>query len=309
VYVRRLAALQREYAFWMDGADGIEPNEAHRRVVRLAGGEVLNRYWDDRDTPREESFREDVATAKLSQRPANEVYRHLRAAAESGWDFSSRWFADGKQLATIHTTDFVPIDLNSLLYQLERTIETACAIAEERACAEQMKQRAGERKAAIQRYLWNEGAGAFTDYDWRAQAQSKQVTAATVAALYFRVAEPAQARAIATTVREHLLAPHGIVTTTHDTGQQWDAPNGWAPLQWLAIGGFKNYQQDTLAATIAQRWVGKNLEVFKSSGKLVEKYDVVSRGAGGGGEYPVQDGFGWTNGVLRKLLGMYPALK
>jgi alpha,alpha-trehalase len=156
--------------------------------------------------------------------------------------------------------------------------------------------------------LWNESAGAFTDFDWRGKTVSDQVTAATMAALYFKVAEPAQAKTIATTVREHLLAPHGILTTTIATAQQWDAPNGWAPLQWLAIGGFKNYQQDSLAGTIAQRWVAKNLEVFKSSGKLVEKYDVAREGAGGGGEYPVQDGFGWTNGVLRKLLGMYPTL-
>ena len=308
VYLQRLAALRREYAFWMDGADRLEPNQAHRRVVRLEGGELLNRYWDDRDTPREESYREDVATAKLSERPANEVYRDLRAAAESGWDFSSRWFKDGKQLATIHTTDFVPIDLNSLLYQLERTIEKACALAKDVDCIGQMKGKADARRDAINRYLWNESAGAFTDFDWRAKTLSNQVTAATTAVLYFKVAEPSQAKAIATTVREHLLAPHGILTTTIATGQQWDAPNGWAPLQWLAIGGFKNYQQDTLAATIAQRWVGKNLEVFKSTGKLVEKYDVAREGAGGGGEYPVQDGFGWTNGVLRKLLGMYPKL-
>jgi alpha,alpha-trehalase len=104
------------------------------------------------------------------------------------------------------------------------------------------------------------------------------------------------------------LKPHGVATTTVTTGEQWDAPNGWAPLQWLTIKGLKNYGEDQLAATIAQRWVGKNLQVFKATGKLVEKYDVVSDKAGGGGEYPLQDGFGWTNGVLRKLLAMYPKL-
>jgi len=77
-------------------------------VVRLKDGSVLNRYWDDRDTPREEAYREDVATARDSGRPAADVYRNLRAAAESGWDFSSRWFADGRTLATIHTVDLVP---------------------------------------------------------------------------------------------------------------------------------------------------------------------------------------------------------
>jgi len=92
------------------------------------------------------------------------------------------------------------------------------------------------------------------------------------------------------------------------TGQQWDAPNGWAPLQWMAIEGLRTHGQQQLAATIAQRWVAANVAEYRRSGKLVEKYNVESAGEGGGGEYPNQDGFGWTNGVLRKLLTMYPDL-
>jgi alpha,alpha-trehalase len=306
--VRRLPQLKREYAFWMDGSGTLQPNGAYRRVVRMPGGEFLNRYWDDRDTPREESYREDVHTAEQSGRPAAEVYRDLRAAAESGWDFSSRWLDDGKALATIRTTQFVPIDLNSLLYQLERTLARACATVGDARCAHEMTQRAEQRRAAIVRYLWHPRLQLFADYDLRTQAPSDRITAATVYPLYFRVADEEQARAVARAVREHLLKPHGLATTTAITGQQWDAPNGWAPLQWLAIGGFRYYGEQTLANTIAQRWVGKNLEVFKASGKLVEKYDVVSAGEGGGGEYPNQDGFGWTNGVLRKLLALYPQL-
>jgi alpha,alpha-trehalase len=308
VYARRLPQLQREYAFWMDGAESLQPNTAHRRVVRLSGGEVLNRYWDDRDTPREESYAEDVATARASGRPPEEVYRDLRAAAESGWDFSSRWFADGKTLGTIHTTDIVPIDLNSLLYQLERTIARGCAAARRSECVRDMTARANARKRAIMQYLWSDESGAFMDYDWQARARIERVSAASVYPLYFEVADEAQARATARTVREHLLKPHGLAATTVTTGEQWDAPNGWAPLQWLAIDGFRRYGEHALARTIAQRWVGKNLEVFRATGKLVEKYNVSATGAGGGGEYPLQDGFGWTNGVLRRLLADYPKL-
>lgn len=308
VYARRLPQLEREYAFWMDGAESLEPNTAHRRVVRLSGGEILNRYWDDRDTPREESYAEDVATAGASNRPPEEVYRDLRAAAESGWDFSSRWFEDGKSLATIRTTAIVPIDLNSLLYRLERTIAHGCAVIQRSECVRDMTARANARKRAIMQYLWSDESGAFTDYDWQARARIERVSAATVYPLYFEVADEAQARAIARTVREHLLKPHGLAATTVTTGQQWDAPNGWAPLQWLAIEGLRRYGEDALARTIAQRWVGKNLEVFRATGKLVEKYNVSATGAGGGGEYPLQDGFGWTNGVLRRLLADYPKL-
>lgn len=300
--------LQREYEFWMQGAETLAPNTAHRRVVRLNDGALLNRYWDDRATPREESWREDVATAKASTRKAEDVYRNLRAAAESGWDFSSRWFADGKTLSTIRTTELIAVDLNSLLYQLELTLARACKADEDAACDRDMRKRAASRKAAMTHYLWNERAQAFTDYDWRAQKQNDQVTVATLYPLYFKVADESQARVVAATTREVLLQPHGVATTIVQTGEQWDAPNGWAPHQWIAIRGLQNYQQEPLAALIAQRWVARNLQVFRDSGKLVEKYDLSGAAHGGGGEYPLQDGFGWTNGVLRKLLAMYPAL-
>lgn len=307
-YRKYLPQLRREYEFWMEGATTLAPGAAHRRVVRLRDGTLLNRYWDDRDTPREEAYREDIATARESGRPAAEVYRSLRAGAESGWDFGSRWLADGKTLKTIHTTDFLPPDLNSLLYQLEMTLAKACDVAADAACAKDMRAHAATRRAAIERILWNPAAGAFTDYDWRAQKIGDRVSLATLYPLYFKLSDKERAQTIAATVRAKLLQPHGLATTTANTGQQWDAPNGWAPLEWIAIGGLRNYDQEALAGTIAQRWVAKNLQVYRSTGKLVEKYDVTGSAAGGGGEYPLQDGFGWTNGVLRKLLVLYPKL-
>lgn len=308
VYRRYLPQLRREHAYWMEGAERLLPGTAHRRVVRLTDGSLLNRYWDDRDTPREESYREDIATAQASGRDPAEVYRNLRAAAESGWDFSSRWFADGRNLHTIHTIELVQVDLNSLLHHLEMTIAKACELAEEASCTQDMRERARRRKAAVAAHLWDEALGAYTDYDWRAQQRVPRVTAATLYPLYFGLADATQAQAVSATVRARLLQPHGLATTSVVTGEQWDAPNGWAPLQWIAIRGLQRYGQDTLAATIAQRWVAKNLQVFRETGKLVEKYDVTAGVAGGGGEYPLQDGFGWTNGVLRKLLAMYPRL-
>lgn len=305
---KRLPQLRREYEYWMEGAEQLAPNTAHRRVVRLQDGAVLNRYWDDRDTPREESYREDVATAQAATRPHAEVYRNLRAAAESGWDFSSRWLGDGSTLATIRTVEIIPVDLNSLLYQLESTLADACEVQRDRACVNDMTARAQRRRQAMLQYFWNDSAGAFTDYDWVNRKPLAHVTAATVYPLFFHVAEPAHAAAVARTIRSSLLAPHGLATTTVRTGQQWDAPNGWAPLQWLAIIGLRHYDEHALAGVIAQRWVAKNLQVYRDTGKLVEKYDVSGTGAGGGGEYPLQDGFGWTNGVLRKLLALYPQL-
>lgn len=305
-YVRYRDALRMEYEFWMDGSDGLARGSAHRRVVRLADGAVLNRYWDDRATPREESYREDIATAQRSGRNPEEVYRDLRASAESGFDFSSRWFADRRTLTTVQTTDLVPIDLNSLLFQLETTLAKAYA-----GTADESRYRdaARARQQAVQRLLWNEPMQAFTDYDWRRSRPSERLSAAMFAPLYFGLATQPEANAVARTARDRLLRSHGIATTPTTTGEQWDSPNGWAPLQWLAIEGLNRYDERELARTIAERWVEQNVAVFKATGKLVEKYDVTSaNAAAGGGEYPLQDGFGWTNGVLRALLEKYPQL-
>jgi alpha,alpha-trehalase len=187
---------------------------------------------------------------------------------------------------------------------LELTIAKGCAVMADRTCVEDVRSKARKRKAAIARFLWNPRASAFTDFHWPTHERGTHVTAATLYPLYVGLADQAQARAVANTVRKTLLEPYGLATTPSRTGQQWDAPNGWAPLQWIAIQGLKNYGQARFANVIAQRWVAKNLQVYRDTGKLVEKYDVTGAvaGEGGGGEYPLQHGFGWTNGVLRKLL-------
>ncbi|MEG3179015.1 trehalase family glycosidase, partial [Sphingomonas sp. RB3P16] len=133
---RRLAALRAEHAFWMKGETCVGGKPACLRVVRMPDGSVLNRYYDDRDTPRDESYAEDVTTAaKAAPRPAADTQRNLRAGAESGWDFSSRWLRDPQSLTTIHTTDIVPVDLNSLLWAMERRIAERCRKADDAPCA------------------------------------------------------------------------------------------------------------------------------------------------------------------------------
>jgi alpha,alpha-trehalase len=303
VYVRFLPALSKEYAFWMEGAGSLEPGAAHRRVVRLKDGTLLNRYWDDRDSPRDESYREDVETARASHRPAPEVYRDLRAGAESGWDFSSRWLADGKTLATIRTTALAPVDLNSLLFHLETTLAKAHALSHNPEKAAELSARAAQRKAAVLRYFWDPKNGIYADYLWREGKASANVAAAALYPLFFGLATRADADRVAEVVRARLLKPGGLVTTTVDSGQQWDDPNGWAPLQWIAVKGLTDYGETDLARTIASRWMNNVIAAYQRTGKLMEKYNVVDPTlAGGGGEYPGQDGFGWTNGVLRKLL-------
>jgi alpha,alpha-trehalase len=307
-FAQYLPQLRREYAFWMQGEQNLKAGSSHRRVVAMPDGSVLNRFWDDRDTPRDESYYQDTELAHSSGRPAPQLFRDIRAAAESGWDFGSRWFADAHTRATMDTTEIVPVDLNSLLFGLENAIRAGCERRADKACAVEFEHRAAARRGAVDRYLWDAQQGAYLDYRWTQHKRMPLVSAATLYPLFVSLASAPQAAAVAKITVKDLLKPGGIVTTTLDTGQQWDAPNGWAPLQWIAISGLRDFGQKPLAETIACRWMANVNDVYRQNGKLVEKYNVLTTGhSGGGGEYPLQDGFGWTNGVMRKLMALYPA--
>jgi alpha,alpha-trehalase len=307
-YARYLPQLKTEYAFWMEGAKELTAGGAHRRVVALDDGAILNRFWDDSDSPRDESYREDVEQAHATLREPGVTYREIRAAAESGWDFSSRWFADSRTLAAIDTTTIIPVDLNSLLFGLENAIRAGCERAGDHDCAQDYARRAAARRAAIDRYLWDQSRGVFLDYRWTLKQRIDKVSAATLYPLFVQVASQEQAASVAQTAERELLKPGGIVATTIYTGQQWDAPNGWAPLQWIAVVGLTHYARNALAEQVACRWIVNVSRVYRQTGKLLEKYDVIGTDRwGGGGEYPTQDGFGWTNGVTLKLMALYPA--
>ena len=306
---RRLAALIREHDYWMAGANCLDASGACGHVVRMPDGSLLNRYWDARDTPRDESWREDRETAaRAAPRPATVVQRDLRAAAESGWDFSSRWLADPMRLETIHTTDIVPVDLNSLLWMAETRIAARATAAGDAETARRFTDMAARRKAAIDRNLWVAGEKRFADWDRIARRPTAARTAASLFPLFAGLASTEQARAVAATTRTTLVGEGGLRTTGIRTGQQWDAPNGWAPLQWVAVEGLGRYGEQTLAKDIARRWIATVARTYAETGKLLEKYDVEERRPGGGGEYPTQDGFGWTNGVTAAMLERWPDL-
>lgn len=296
---RRLAAMKREHAWWMDGAAEAEPGTSVRRVARLADGSLLNRYWDPATTPRDESWREDIATARSSGRSPEEVYRELRAGAESGWDFSSRWLDDGS-LGSIRITSIAPVDLNAFLYSLETAIADAGGPD-----APRYRALAEARRAAIQAHLWDDRAGCFCDYDLELARHRSHVTAAIAAPLLVGLATQEQADASARVVRERLLAPGGLRTTTVESWQQWDSPNGWAPLQWIAVAGLAHYGHDALAREIAKRWVATVSRTYRKTGLFYEKYNVENGTIGAGGEYAPQHGFGWTNGVTADFIEQY----
>lgn len=302
--VKYLPELLMEYRFWMQGSEDLNTQKsAFRRVVRMEDGSILNRYWDNDSTPRPEAYKEDVETASLIDVKPEITYRNLRAAAESGWDFSSRWFEDGLTLKTIHTTEIIPVDLNSLLYHLETTIANAYALKNDKKNKSSFEEKAVNRKIAIQKYCWNEQEGFYMDFDFIEKRWTGVYSLAGVSPLFFEIADKDQAEAVAANLQKYFFFPGGMPSTLALTGQQWDAPNGWAPLQWLSYKGLKNYQYDELASSLKNRWLETVQNEYVESGKLLEKYNVVfPEIPGGGGEYPTQDGFGWTNGVYLKMV-------
>jgi alpha,alpha-trehalase len=172
-----------------------------------------------------------------------------------------------------------------------------------------MLDKAAKREIAINKYCWNKELNYYVDYNFKKQHQSDIVA---LAGMYpFCVMKKASSlnqkcSSATSTLKEKLLKAGGVVTTEYNNGQQWDAPNGWAPLEWMTIWGLDRCGQKELARDIAQRWVKLNTDVFKRTGKLMEKYNVVDTNLeAGGGEYAGQDGFGWTNGVLLALINKY----
>lgn len=307
ILIDYLPQLKKEYRFWMKGAEDLnDKTKSAHHCVRMPDSKIMNRYWDENNTPRPESFREDAELKHSSSQTAENLNRNLRAGAESGWDFSSRWFKDENSFGSIHTTDIVPVDLNCLLLHLEQLIAYAYRLKGNIESSSFYNDLIEKRKAAIQQYCWNDQAGFYSDYDFVEDKQKGAMTIASATPLFIKIASAEQAEKVAAVVKEKFLCDGGVVTTLKNTGQQWDAPNGWAPLQWMTIKGLENYGFNELAKEIALRWIKLNDDVFHRTGKLMEKYNVMDTHLeAGGGEYAGQDGFGWTNGVLLALIKKY----
>ena len=297
--IKYLLQLEKEYQFWC-GDDNISSNH----IVKLPDGNELNRYFDPEELPREESFLEDIQMVKnLPDGEKTRLYKNIRAACESGWDFSSRWLKDEKNLSTCVAPDILPVDLNSLIYFEESLISKLNDLNEDKSKAQKFLDLAETRKKLINKIFWNEKEKFYFDYNLQNQKLTKVYSLASCYPLYFKIAEKEMAESVSKKIEADFLRDGGVITTLNFTGQQWDAPNGWAPLQWITIKGLRNYGFNELANKIKKRWLALNEKVFERTGKMFEKYNVddISLHAGGG-EYPLQDGFGWTNGIASALL-------
>ncbi|EGZ25485.1 hypothetical protein PHYSODRAFT_478968 [Phytophthora sojae] len=291
--------LEREYDFWMHRG-------VHGHAVEIPGphGEtfVLNRYVAHAGEPRPESYREDAA-----------VYNEIIAAAESGWDFSSRWFADYSTLKTIRTSRVVPVELNSILHRVELNLAKFYEVLGNSVASLRFRDAANTRTRAMDAVLWSESEGCWKDYLLDSREHSRVVSIANYSPLWgraFDASDSARLEKIVTSLEKSgLVQEGGVQTTTSVTGQQWDAPNAWPPLQDIIIEGLQAADTPTaltLARGLVQTWVEAGFVAWQKTGLMFEKYNAQQLGGvGDGGEYTPQFGFGWSNGVILSFLTKY----
>jgi alpha,alpha-trehalase len=278
--------LQKEYDYWLKSTLTLDIDGSPMDCFR---------YSDEEKGPRPESWKEDIELAHSSG--SNEVYSHLRAACASGWDFSSRWCRNRMALDSIRTAEIIPVDLNCLIYALESKLSEYYQALGETELSEKYSTLSSKRKSVIQSRFFNEEIGMFDDLEESLHFIGNRALSGFFP-LYFQLATADQAAQCARVIEQQFLKSGGLVTTDIQSGQQWDSPNGWAPLQYMTVKGLQKYGYHELAEKIMQAWCAVVESVYAKTGKIMEKYNVVSPDVeGGGGEYPNQDGFGWTNAV------------
>lgn len=270
----------------------------------MPGGELANRYYDGTETPREEAYYEDFHTAfSLPANRRGAYYQNMRAGAESGWDYSSRWLADLTSLPTIQTSSIIPVDLNCMIFLMEKKLAEWYGIEGDVRKSIQYVIRANKRGEMIKKYFWSWQNHFYFDFNLATRTHTKAWSLAAMFPLFVNLAASTQAAEVIKQVHNKFLYSGGLVTTIHESGQQWDYPNGWAPLQWIAAEALDNYKAHELSLVVRSRWIRLCEHVFRLTGTVYEKYNVVnSYIPSASGEYSVQIGFGWTNGVVADFM-------
>ncbi|KAM3921227.1 trehalase [Leptodactylus fuscus] len=298
--------LKKEYDFWM--------TQRRISVERNGKNYVLNRYYGSAGDPRPESYSKDYEmAAKLTGGENQTFYSELKAAAESGWDFSSRWFfGSTNSLLDTKTSSVVPVDLNSILYRVEKALAKFYTDLEMHDEATTFSTAHSQRLEAVQAVLWDETLGTWLDYNINETRRNPNFYPTNLTPLWASCySDPSVVDKVISYLETcgALDYQNGLPTSLKNTGEQWDFPNAWPPLQHMVIEGLEKTQSKKakdIAFRLAQKWVTVNYEAYKKYNAMFEKYDVQGDGKpGGGGEYEVQLGFGWTNGVIMQLLDLY----
>lgn len=227
---------------------------------------------------------------------------YCRAAAESGWDFSSRFARECEPTPCLHTTSYAPVDLNALLGHSANVLAKLHRLAGDEEMADRMVKAANDRAVVINKHFWDEDRGTYNDLLWEDGIMSAHLSAAAVAPLVFGQAEPERATKTLNMVRDQLLTDCGVRTTLHASAHQWDKPFGWGPLQYWAALAADRFDRPELSQKIREGWIRNVRETFLETGQMYEKYDVELCRPAQAGEYATQSGFTFTNAVVALFL-------
>ena len=227
-------------------------------------------------------------------------YQGDRSMRESGFDITNRFGPFSVDI--IH---YAPVCLNVLLYQMESDTAEINEILGNDAAAIQWRDRSSLRQERINQFLWDEEAGLYFDYNFRTGKRRQYEYATTFYPLWTGIASESQAKRVWQNL-DKFEAAGGILTSTHVSGNQWDAPFGWAPLNLIAVWGLLRYGYESDAKRIAGKFLNMAVQEFNKSGTLVEKYDVSACSANVSDEiffgYSSNEiGFGWTNSTILEL--------
>ncbi|KAJ1362105.1 hypothetical protein KIN20_038424 [Parelaphostrongylus tenuis] len=305
-----LPIIEKEYRFW----------HTNRSVTIEVNGEAFEmyQYRTLSSVPRPESYREDYLTAQniTDENDKRKFYQNIASAAESGWDFSIRWFADKQSITSIETTDILPVDLNAFIcYNLHILGSLHGEVGNHKKSSMWIANYVKFRDQ-FEKTFYVDDAKGWYDYNFRTQKHNTDFYASIAVPLFTQCYEPlslAKSDDLYAKMEEMGVFSYkgGIPASLQAQSiQQWDFPNGWSPLNHMIIEGLRKSGDPRMqqkAFMLAKKWVLANLHVFQADKVMWEKYDVVSTEPklGKGGEYDVQAGFGWTNGVALDLLVSY----
>nr|QFR37581.1 trehalase 1A [Phigalia pilosaria] len=311
---KHIGSLEKELHYWMDTQ--IVSFSKNDRVYTLL------RYYAPSTGPRPESYFEDYDTAQKtdSHEDHTEFYVDIKSAAESGWDFSTRWFvsADGDNsgnLTNIHTRYIIPVDLNAIFANALKNAAVINRMIGQVRRATHWRFLAKQWRDTIEQVLWNENDGIWYDYDMLNEIERNYFYPSNLAPLWMLAVEKELIIKHAPKVINYLKHsqgldyPGGIPVSLSRSGEQWDFPNVWPPEVSIVIKGLQatgTEEGEKLAFHLAQEWVRICRKGFLENKQMFEKYDAEIPGRfGGGGEYSVQEGFGWSNGVVLQCLDDY----
>jgi alpha,alpha-trehalase len=233
-------------------------------------------------------------------------YKGDRSMRESGFDPSNRF---GPFSADI--VHYNPVCLNTLLYLMETQTAETLEIAGRGGDAEAWRERARQRASRINQYLWDPDRGMYFDYNFELRQVRRYPFLTTFYPLWAGIATQEQAMRVVRNLRL-FERPGGLETSTVTSGDQWDAPFGWAPLQWIAVQALRRYGYGAEADGISERFLSLVLQEYGKQGDIMEKYDVVHRRSDVArrlvyGYHSNEAGFGWTNAVFTALFDELPA--